>query len=171
MRLAVLAILCGALSAGAFDFKTQVGAAFSHQGRTCLEIANPRLKPGDRLRLIFPDEPQSVAEATIVKKDTNCGAEPGDFNYEIRTGASWKGVAIAVYGFSGPFNERGNRIAADLNQDRHEESFRSCTSAEGVHLTVWTGSPPKGTLRWHQYVYLGYDVEPTCTDAETKDPQ
>jgi hypothetical protein len=41
--------------------------------------------------------------------------------------------------------------------------FRTCTSIEGLHLTVWLGKPLLGKRLWHEYVYLGFDVEPTCT--------
>src|SRR5262249_3319550 len=42
----------------------------------------------------------------------------------------------------------------------------SCTSVEGVHISLWSGSGPQRTRRWSAYVYLGYDTEPTCTDPE-----
>ncbi|MGL5879455.1 MAG: hypothetical protein ACRC2V_16975 [Xenococcaceae cyanobacterium] len=57
----------------------------------------------------------------------------------------------------------------NLDGDGIEESFRSCASAEGLHLTVWSGQALTGTRKWHSYYYLGYDVEPTCTAIEIKD--
>ncbi|HEX9108921.1 MAG TPA: hypothetical protein VF832_16860, partial [Longimicrobiales bacterium] len=50
------------------------------------------------------------------------------------------------------------------------ERFRACTSMEGVHLTIWSGPPLRGRLRWHRYFYLGYDVEPSCTAADGREP-
>ncbi|MFN0061548.1 MAG: hypothetical protein ACKVPX_03415 [Myxococcaceae bacterium] len=44
--------------------------------------------------------------------------------------------------------------------------FRECTSAEGVHVTVWEGTPLKSRLRWHGYWYAGYDLEPNCEPGE-----
>jgi hypothetical protein len=41
--------------------------------------------------------------------------------------------------------------------------FRQCASREGLHLTAWRGN----RRTWHEYWYLGYDVEPTCSDKES----
>ena len=38
----------------------------------------------------------------------------------------------------------------------------ACTSREGLHLTAWAGAPRRSGRLFHAYVYLGYDVEPTC---------
>src|SRR6266478_6016907 len=62
----------------------------------------------------------------------------------------------------------GANVVADLDGDGRLEFFRSCTSQEGVHFTIWADKPLQGKRRWHRYVYLGYDVEPTCTDPETE---
>ena len=46
---------------------------------------------------------------------------------------------------------------------------RSCTSIEGLHLTIWSGTPLTSTRLWHAYWYLGYDVEPNCQPADTRE--
>ena len=51
----------------------------------------------------------------------------------------------------------------------NEFSFRSCTSMEGIHFTIWSGEALTGKRLWHAYYYLGYDTEPTCKEAEFKD--
>jgi hypothetical protein len=43
---------------------------------------------------------------------------------------------------------------------------RACASSEGLHLTGWSGIPLRSERLWHQYYYLGYDVEPDCEDAD-----
>lgn len=48
-------------------------------------------------------------------------------------------------------------------------SVTECTSQEGVHYNVWSGEPLVSARLWHGYWHAGYDVEETCTDAETKD--
>lgn len=55
----------------------------------------------------------------------------------------------------------------DLDADGVRESFRMCTSHEGVHVTAWAGEPLTSRRVWHRYHYLGYDVDPSCTDVET----
>lgn len=55
----------------------------------------------------------------------------------------------------------------DLDGDGTLEHFRSCTSSEGIHLTIW--APPKplvGKRLWHAYYYLGYDTQPSCKPAD-----
>jgi hypothetical protein len=46
----------------------------------------------------------------------------------------------------------------------------SCTSTEGIHVSLWSGAEPERVRRWSAYVYLGYDTEPTCTDREIASP-
>lgn len=46
-------------------------------------------------------------------------------------------------------------------------TFHSCTSADGVHLTAWRGKALGGDRLWHEYYYLGQDLEATCTAQET----
>ena len=42
--------------------------------------------------------------------------------------------------------------------------FRQCASQEGLHLTAWRGN----RRTWHEYYYLGFDLESTCSDEETR---
>jgi hypothetical protein len=77
---------------------------------------------------------------------------------------------IAISGFAGAFARDGDLMTADLDRDGRPEFFRSCTSTEGIHFTIWSGKPLGGTLRWHRYFYLGYDVMPTCAPADVKSP-
>ena len=44
-------------------------------------------------------------------------------------------------------------------------AFRSCASHEGIHL--WTLRASRET--WREYWYVGFDLEPTCPDVETKE--
>ncbi len=66
------------------------------------------------------------------------------------------------------FTEKSGKVIGDLNKDGVPESFRDCTSMEGVHLTIWSGEPLKGTKLRHAYFYLGYDVEPSCLEKDFK---
>ena len=53
-------------------------------------------------------------------------------------------------------------IVVQLSTAYPNAQVRSCTSREGVHLTAWAGAPLTSQRLWHQYYYLGYDVEPSC---------
>jgi len=79
--------------------------------------------------------------------------------------------AFAVANFHGPFRETAHGITADLDRNGAIESFRSCTSGEGVHLTIWADQPLEGLRKWHDYYYLGYDVDADCTASETQAAQ
>jgi len=57
---------------------------------------------------------------------------------------------------NGEFVVRTEGVASPLR-------FRQCASNEGLHLTAWRGNH----RTWHEYWYLGYDVEPNCSEKET----
>ena len=73
--------------------------------------------------------------------------------------------------FVGTFNTRrldSGAIVARLSAAYPDAQVRSCTSQEGLHLTAWSGTPLTSQRLWHQYYYLGYDVEPSCDDREVR---
>jgi hypothetical protein len=57
-------------------------------------------------------------------------------------------------------------IEGDIDGDGMVERLRVCTSNEGLHLTIWSGEPLVGPRRWHRYLFLGYDVEPSCAPKD-----
>jgi hypothetical protein len=159
-----------------FDYLTQVGIAMRTAEATCLSIANPSLRMRSRVFLVNTSSPQTIAQAEIVRKQQNpCTQADGSGvpfdSYQLRaTGRPMQGgpPGIAIYGFNGEFAKRGASVVADLDGDGRLEFFRSCTSQEGVHFTIWSDEPLKGKRRWHRYIYLGYGVEPTCSNSETE---
>jgi len=159
-----------------FDYLTHVGIAIRAAEVTCLSISNPSLPIGSRVFLVYASSPQAVTRAEVLSKQQNpCAQADGSgaslASYKLGRTASQKlgsAPSIAVYGFRGKFAKQGASVVADLDGDGRLEFFRSCTSQEGVHFTIWSDKPLQGKRRWHRYVYLGYDVEPTCTDPETE---
>jgi len=144
-------------------------------GKVCLSIHNSSLANGSAIRLVDPSLPQEEIAGKIAAADASCsseGATETDIHYyRVRTeGAATLSTmpAIAISGFSSAFRRQGELLAADIDHDGREEFFRSCTSSEGIHFTVWSGKPLDGQARWHQYFYLGYDVDPTCTPKEVE---
>lgn len=168
--------LVGASGRTQIHLSTNLGVAVQKSGTGCLYIHNSTLVPGSPLTVILLSPPQSTLKAEIVRPaaSTTCSSEHASDTqlnaYEIRflTEAPPAATpAIAVFGFSGRFHSHGQYVTADLEHHGKPESFRFCASSEGVHLTVWSGKPLEGERRWHQYYYLGYDVEANCTPAET----
>jgi len=178
LALLLLALLtaCELRELRPFTYRTDIGIAVNTPGGACLYMPNRSLDTGQRIRLVKTATPQSVAEAEVIRRvDRPCAritlTEPGVAHYRIRVlrDSLETGVpAFAIANFNGTLTPTADGVTADLEGDGRPELFRACTSTEGVHLTVWTGAPPQGTRRWHHYFYLGYDVDPTCSDAETR---
>lgn len=159
-----------------FTYRTDIGIALSTPAGTCVDMPNGSLDTGQRIRLVSTSTPQRVSEAAVIGRvDRPCApaapSEPGVAHYQLRVlrDSLETGVpAFAIANFNGVLTVGDDGVTADLEGDGSVERFRVCTSSEGVHLTVWTGAPPQGTRRWHRYFYLGYDVEPTCSEPETR---
>jgi hypothetical protein len=158
-----------------WSFAGGVGLVVLKDGKACLSIHNPSLGPDTRIRLVITSPPQAESDTDIVKADAAClNTDAGLQSYDVgpdNTGLAPSMPAIGLVGFSGKFNRQADLITADLDGDGQDEFFRSCTSAEGIHFTIWSGKPLDGKVRWHEYYYLGYDVEPTCTLKETEPPK
>jgi hypothetical protein len=153
-----------------FNYESQVGMAERFEDRFCLTIKNGNLAEGEQNRIIILENPQSIAEAIILKKlpnscSTNPETDAEDSFYSlklIKGKIELNTVALVIVNYAGKFVSKGGVVSADLNKDRQSEHFRVCTSNEGLHLTVWSGRPLIGKRRWHRYFYLHYDVVPNC---------
>ncbi len=139
-------------------------------GPLCMVHYGAPLPPDARIWLVQPDTPQSVA--TAVPGSGRCGAW-ADLTEKALVPLRVVGgtldsmrLSIAIVGARTAPVLRDGVARADLAGDGVPERFRACTSSEGVHLTIWSGE----RLRWHRYFYLGYDVEPSCTGADNRDP-
>ena len=175
----------------AFRFDQQIGIANLQTDKTgCLALANPSIKPGVKVTLV--DQPgEHLANTTTPIIDTatveellsqacddnhllsNELSNSGPTYYRIRLDHEWKGngYVFAIIPPSGAMTTSGQAIEGDLDEDGTKETFRICSSSEGLHYQVWTGQPLTGQPRWHWYVYLGYDVDPSCTDKEYFGPK
>ena len=151
-----------------FDYQSRVGVAeVNVASYGCLAIANDTLQVGDTITLVTSEIPPTTFKAAIRKKLTlNCLKNPearqGTFFYSFRAGNEPMDPFIAIVRFDGDVGIDNGNARADLNGDGVPESFRSCTSREGFHLSVWAGEPLKSQRLWHEYLYRGYDIEPTC---------
>jgi len=159
-----------------YDYASSVGIAAISGAKVCLAIDNPRLVSGGPVTLVVTSTPQSLAQAVLVTSaPDSCGTsqlrDSGSDYYELRlvSGTVPPGMpAIAVTNSSNQLRKAGTVISGDIAGNGGREFFRSCTTAEGVHLSVWSGKPLKGKRNWHGYYYLGYDVQPNCTLKDTQ---
>jgi hypothetical protein len=156
-----------------WSFDRDAGVVIRKPRKTCLSIHNSSVLAGTGIQVINMSSPQSGPDdARIVRADESCfnsaGGDVDVSGYEIQLekADAVTTPSIGILGFSGAFHKRGDLLAADLDGDGQEEFFRSCTSNEGVHFSIWSSQPLAGTPRWKQYYYLGYDVASTCAPKE-----
>ena len=160
-----------------YRFSSRIGVAVANSGKVCLAIHRPNFVAGSRLTLVLLRVPQSTVEAEVLRPADSSCPKPDEsdkslHSYEIRVlkGSLEPSMpAIAVFDWASQFVKHGDAVTADIDGDGKPESFRSCASTEGLHLTVWSGKPLEGKRRWHQYYYLGYDVEADCTAKDVGD--
>ncbi|HLK33266.1 MAG TPA: hypothetical protein VKT29_09265 [Terriglobales bacterium] len=157
-----------------FIYDVRLGVAeVGQQGQVCFTIPNAKLKPGDPVAVISTEGGVQQAQVTA-KLDKSCSRDPnvaaGDAFYGVQLvknllPAGTVGLGIADY--FGPFANQGGFVAFNtVRLQGQPDFFSSCAGGEGINLLVWNGLPRQGTLQWHRYYYLGYDVEKTCTDAD-----
>ena len=156
------------------DFESRIGVVdVNENGDICFIIPNRALSNGTQLTLVVFSTPQSVIHARIKEKlGKSCSDNPdtGDASfYSLQVDASDRtferqerqAAALAVVTAERVVVQH-RKASVDLDKDGRREFFRECTSHEGIHLTIWSGTPLRGKRRWHFYCYLGYDVVPSC---------
>jgi hypothetical protein len=149
-------------------------ASITAAGEGCVAMPAPPLAPGSTVTLVQPDSPQSVLAATIEQPAMSCADLEGGMisgpYYRVRQISSTASERGTVWvAFRGKLNARktaSGEIVLRLSVTYPNIQIRSCTSYEGLHLTVWTGAPLKSRRLWHEYYYLGFDVEPSCEDED-----
>jgi hypothetical protein len=167
-------------SAPPATYAPRIGVAVSTPSRTCVAIANGNIASGTAVTLVTPMLPQSFSQAEIgAQAQSPCPVSrelsPALSSYDVDvTGAAPPKLTplIAVIGTSAPFSMQNNNVVADLDQNGKTESFRACSAADGVHLTVWSGAPTTGAVVWHGFYYEPNNagLGPPCTPKETAAP-
>jgi hypothetical protein len=137
-------------------------------GTLCVQTERANVPVGAAVLLVPGDSSKPVRTATVTRSLFACGARDPDREesaYALSSpGAEPDGLWIAVFDSASASQPRA---AIDIDRDGEPEQFRTCNSVEGTHLSVWSGPPRTGTRRWHAYDYVGFKLEPTCTEAET----
>ena len=185
----IVSLLCGAIyftatqelaaqasKVARFDFTRDVGLfAANRERKFCLSIKNGGLKPGQEITLVWtpvegepwkPEIRQAKIAAKLAAPCDMVNRDEDDSTYRLEAGELENGkVYFALVGRQGDLRIVGNQVSGRLGMVR-DVTFRSCTSMEGLHFTLWSGAPPREQRLWHGYYYLGYDVEPTCRERE-----
>lgn len=161
--------------AGSLDRK--LGIVVAKENLVCLITSATSLNLGSQVNLVLLSVPQKVVSGTVVSvSDRQCSEISKPHNVSgkyyrlslLNNRTQLSIPAIGVLTSSNQLHRVGLEVVSDLDGDGIEESFRSCASFEGLHLTVWSGQALTGTRKWHSYYYLGFGIEPTCTQAEVK---
>jgi hypothetical protein len=164
--------------ADGFDPANTIGVfAAKESGAFCLSIKNPELKLGQTVTLIWTPIEKVTAKPEIrsgriaAKLAAPCDPTnhvPDNSIYQLAADKFDRGrVYFAIVGTVRDQRLTGTQASAVL-ANAGRITFRSCTSMEGLHLFAASDVGLKSKTVWHSYYYLGYDVEPTCKDADFK---
>ena len=163
-------------------YESRIGMGVSTGARRCLAIHNANIASGTPVTLVQPTLPQTFTPAEIgAASETACpiskDVDTTVTNYELHVDnkdALQKLVPlIGVVAAPARFHTgTSNDVRSDFDADGKSESFRECSSTDGVHLTVWVGNPLDGTLIWHGFYYQPENTAPAppCTPREAVAP-
>lgn len=149
----------------------RLGAAlFRPDSSACVTFRGEPRRTGDRV-LLFVFSPPRVVDGWIRGRSTepcNQSGGPEDQSYLVglrHAISDGDEVGVAVYDLSARVEYSDGEFIVYTEGARSSLQFRQCASQEGLHLTAW-----RGTRRtWHEYWYLGFGLEPNCTDEEAKE--
>ena len=160
-----------------FDYTTRMFAADEDSSGTfvCFAATDTTLLPGTRATIVFTGFPQHSAIGRVTRRG-KLPCIPGppmppldsiQYIAEMpRDTADRIGIPVVLLGRVAKPVQRGDTVTIEVEPGRPSIRFRVCASTEGLHATAWAGAPLASTRRWHSYYYLGYDVDPTCNEAE-----
>lgn len=132
----------------------------------CATLEGDELKPGQEIYFANIDPPLWISGRVIAKRAKHCGVH----EWENVTGTAYDvqlkqpnpngfmQLWVAVVIDKGEMSIKDN-LPVVLDENR-PVVLRECTSREGVHLSAWR----EKVRLWHDYYYLGYDVEPSCSE-------
>ncbi len=163
---------------------THVGVvARNLEDQPCLRVGDSSLTPGMRFEAStipvvgWSDSPAVTVVEIVSVRPGACAGFPGafedtDYLLRIVEGTLFAfpgGASIAVVGGTARLVYSEGTLRTDLDGDGVLETFRGCTSREGMHFTLWNGVPLESERLWYVGFPLGYDVVPTCTDADFRE--
>jgi hypothetical protein len=158
------------------ETELRIGIAAGDSAQYCLALPGPALGAGSPVALVTSGQRQRLYRLVTVRAVRECPVmakhnTPGPYYLLApETGSALpQGLGVAVQGRP-TVRVVGGQVRLRLSDRIREARIRSCTSNEGLHLTVWAGVPLSTRRLWHAYWYLGYDVEPNCRPADYEEP-
>lgn len=156
-------------------YTPKIGVGVRTAARTCFAIHNGDLTSGTALTLVFPIAPVTAVQGAVsnVSKQPcpisqNVDTTVSNYDLDVKSSIPNLTPFIVVLGTPGVTTNANNMAQADLNQNGQTQTFRACSSDDGIHLTVWNGAPLQGKLLWHAFYYESSNpnIGPACTPAE-----
>ncbi|MDP9205019.1 MAG: hypothetical protein M3P12_06130 [Gemmatimonadota bacterium] len=160
-----------------FDYSSRMFVADEDSSGTyvCFTAKDTTLLPDTRATIVFTGFPQHSAIGHI-RSRAKLPCIPGppmppvdsmQYIAEMpRDTFDRIGIPVVLLGTVAKPAQRGDTVTIAVEPGRPPIRFHVCASTEGLHATAWAGVPLASPRRWHAYYYLGYDVDPTCSEAE-----
>jgi len=143
----------------------------------CFSARDTTILPGTRATIVFTGFPQHSAIGRVTRR-ARLPCIPGppmppidSIQYVAEMPhdtADRIGIPVVLLGTVADPVQRGDTVTIEIEPGQPPTRFRICASTEGLHATAWAGSPLTTKRKWHSYYYLGYDVDPTCDEADYK---
>lgn len=144
----------------------------SRDGRSgCAALDSKAVAIGMPVDIVVLSKPQRLLKGTVVSKaSAECSryfqaSESAAF-YDIGiTRGKFEPHELGVVVLPGATvsETKIGPVTAELGKKRHR--FFECSSSEGIHVGV-RAATGEARIIWHDYVYLGIDVEPTCRKTD-----
>jgi hypothetical protein len=153
--------LAGANYFGAFTTESQDGTS------GCAAVDAKNLTPRTPVNIVVLSQPQRIVSGTVTSHaSAECtrffqGSASAVF-YDVRlTRGKFQQHELGVLVLPGVAltQAKTGEAVATLGQQRYR--FFECSSNEGIHIAVRSEAKEPLTV-WHDYLYLGIDVDPTC---------
>lgn len=162
-----------------FDYGAQMFIADEDSSGTfvCFAAKDTTLLAGTRVTIVFTGFPQHSATGRIRSRGKlpcipGPPMPPTDSMQYVadmpRDTFDRIGLPVVVLGPVPKPQQRGDTVTIAIEPGQPPIRFRICASTEGLHASAWAGVPLASSRRWHDYYYLGYDVDPTCEESEYK---
>lgn len=157
--------LPGANAFGAFTSESQDGLS------GCTSLASGNVRIGMPVNVVVLSDPQRLLRGEIVSRSTaqcsryfQASEAAAFYDVAIRHGRFQPDeLGIVVLPGLPVAQQKGAPVLAQFRGRRY--GFFECSSSEGVHVGVRSAAAGHTTI-WHDYIYLGIDVDPTCRKAD-----